>query len=92
MKNDEMARVWREHFPTRHNDPASDQVCRLICALLLVRARHVLLLRRRNNPDKLKRALQDCQIKGSEFADVVLTHPALKAQFRSYSNKVLLKK
>jgi len=89
MENDEIALVWREHFPSRQNNTTCDQLCRLICALILVKATRALLKGKRNNPTKLKRVLAECQIKGSEFTEVVLTHPALKARFLRYSNKVL---
>ena len=39
MKPAEIGRLWAEHYPNRHSDHVSGQMCTLICSLLRELAR-----------------------------------------------------
>jgi hypothetical protein len=67
LTNDELGRLWLKHFPMRHLDPDSCQVCYGIVAIIKFKAD---LDRRGTYADSIQRMLDGTGILEEEFAQV----------------------
>jgi len=70
MDNDEIARVWQEHFPKWRKDRNSDQICRHLCTVVRERVRHLAIPLGLNPDQKLQHVLNACRIPRVQFDEV----------------------
>ena len=70
MDDTEIGRTWADHFPKWQHDKESDQICRLICLLMPMKAKSVIDAEARTSEERLQRVLNSCGTPRAQFDEV----------------------